>query len=570
MKVLLLHPKDKFSKDFARGSDLVVDLARAPRLTYERWARDSGGRVTSLDSFREPIADLHLAKHALALDSIHLFDGQGIDWWSLASYLVVDGLLESVLLRRLAKQIAGNAELFCTRPDARAEFLRILVGGNLTYISSAGTNQTIRHYLNVFSRLDRAQILQVLQDKWDPQHRFRRRMGHRVDTGKEPVVLLPSAYVNISRTAIAYAKLLPAQRFLLVYARTSGRISGLPPNVQAVPLHPYYDGGNPSDLPDLLSRWQDLNAKLGSSSEELRGAERLGAMKTIPDFIARGASARDAWNRVFESHNVVACLSADDTNAYTRIPLLLARRRGLSAVACHHGALDYRMAVKTPSGTAYLAKSEMEKDYLENVCRVSQEIVLAGPASAQSITDSAATTARPWMVLFTEPYEADGWRIEEVYRDLLPPLLNLAHICHLRLIIKLHPFESSKEHRKLHAKLLSKDQIGNVEIVEEPLSPKGWSKVNFALTVQSSVALECKQRNIPIFLLGWLHARYGGYLEQFAKFGAGQILMSAEDLATVPDRLAGYEPGNVACLGTEIAPSCLQQMLGSRKAVLDG
>jgi hypothetical protein len=570
MKVLLVHPLDEIPASCASvAPDLIVDLARAPEASYQFWTERLGCSVISLHDFREPIEDLHSAKRVLDLDRNHLVDDQGIDWWSLASYLVVDGLLQSFLLLRLAKKIGAPAELFCTRPDARAEALRVLLGTKLVYLGSSQSSigQKLKHYRNVFSRLDRTQIAQIIADKWDPQHQIRRRCRKKGEDGHEQAILLPSAYINISRTAIAYARLLPEQHFLLVHARSSGKLSQLPPNVQSLPLHPYYKKGAPEDLGELLRGWEALQRQLTSNSEAMHQAEQLGAMRSIPAFIERGVSARDAWKSVFESHNVVGCLSADDTNVYTRVPLVLAERRGLASVACHHGALDFRMAVKNLHGNAYLAKSEMEKDYLENICRMAPEKITVGGPASPIVVHSRRDAERPWLVFFTEPYDADEWRIAEVYRDLLPMLLGLSRECRLRLVLKLHPFESVKSHRNLHAAYLPPQQLHDFDIVAVPFSEDSWNRIRFAVTVQSSVALECTQRGIRVFLFRWLQMRYGGYLDQFARFGAGCVLDLPQDLESIPERLATYKVGGdlEKTLGTAISPGALQRFLSSQR-----
>jgi hypothetical protein len=565
MKVLLLHPEDGIPQ--AKGGttfDLIVDLARAPKATYELWSRESRCRVISVYDFVDSVEDLAQVRKILNLQQRELIDEHGIDWWDLVSYLVLDGLLASLLLARLAREIGRGADLFCTRPDTRAEVLQTVLGSTLRYLTPARhtVGKRLRRYRNVMSRLDRAQIAQVVEDKWDPLHQIRRQFGRRRPSQGEPIVLLPSAYINVSRTAVAYAKLLPSQKFLLVYARRSGKLTEIPANVHAVPLHPYYPSKAPNDLADILARWKDLRMQMICASEEMRQADLLGGMNEIPSYIARGVAARDAWNCVFEGHNVAGCLSADDVNVYTRIPLILAQRRGLASVACHHGALDYRMAVKTRHGNAFLAKSEMERDYLENVCGlVPEKIIVGGPAASHLESDGPVSAIdRSWLMFFTEPYEADAWRVEEVYRDLLPRLLDLARSCGLRLVLKLHPFESIKEHKNLHARLLSSKQRRELDILAGPLPTEFWNKINFAITVQSSVALECTQRRIPVFLCGWLQARYGGYLRQFAKFGAGEIIRSPEELTGIPARLASYAV-SAEKLGTQIQPAALATLL---------
>ena len=91
-----------------------------------------------------------------------------------------------------------------------------------------------------------------------------------------------------------------------------------------------------------------------------------------------GIAVRDAWNEVFESETVLGCLCADDSNPYTRIPLILAANRGIPTLVCHHGAMDSKMAVKVAHADTYLAKGEIERDFLVRSCGVAPEKVVLG------------------------------------------------------------------------------------------------------------------------------------------------------------------------------------------------
>ena len=62
---------------------------------------------------------------------------------------------------------------------------------------------------------------------------------HRRAQLKEPVMLLPSAYSNVTRTVLAYAAQLRDRRFLLATTRRSGETNDLPANVASVPLSAY-------------------------------------------------------------------------------------------------------------------------------------------------------------------------------------------------------------------------------------------------------------------------------------------------------------------------------------------
>jgi hypothetical protein len=400
----------------------------------------------------------------------------------------------------------------------------------------------LQHYAGVVTRLDAVQFRQVLADKMDPEHSVRRRMSRRVLRDKRPAVLLPTAYGNVSRTAIAYARLLPQQRFLLVHARSSGKLRDLPENVDSASLDGYFLPVREHEISSLLAAWEKLKSLLVPTFPEFVAAEAMGALGRFPSLLRWGLAIRDAWNHLLDVEEITACFSADNSNPYSRVPLILARQRGLPAVACHHGALDFRMILKgTGDADVYLAKGEMERDYLVRRCQAPGEMIVMGAAAEPKAVSKRRSTslnaARPWMVFFTEPYAVFGWRVDEVYRELLPHLLALAESCGVQLVFKLHPFESVRGHRRLLRRHISREQERRIPVLSGPMTQERWSKVRLAMTVQSTMALECSERGIPAFLCSWLADTQSGYVEQFARYKVGHILNSVRDLAGVPHLL---------------------------------
>jgi hypothetical protein len=548
MKVLLLHPEDQPSRRNALGRwDLVVDFGRAPISTYDEWSRQAGGRVISLYDFALEIEDLYYTRKLLQLGMGSLVDEWGIDWWDVLSLEVAAQLQQLMLVHRLANHLTPNSELYTTRPFALATALHKLCGGPLVSLGSGvgSALRNLRHYSEAFSRLNAAQVAQVLQDKFDPNHELRRRFAPRENSSGCPVVLLPSAYVSVSRMAVSYAALLPDTHFLLVCARGSGELKSLPSNVRMVSLDSFFAPADQSQATDLLELWGDLRERLIRSAGEFKSAQAVGVLERMPALIRWGMALRSAWSRVFGSENIVGCLCTDDSNPYSRIPLILAKKNKVPALACHHGALDAWMAVKTQHADFYLAKGEMEKDYLVRTCRVTpQQIVMGAPAvsNPSSIETPERISDRPWMVFFTEPYHAAAWRTDEVYRELLPRLSALANACGLDLVFKLHPFESVEAHRRLLRRHVSKAEAAQIHVVAGAPSAELWHKAQFALTGQSTVAVECTARGIPVFLCAWLRDSYTGYVRQFERFGIGQVLDSAEQIADIPRLLASPSP----------------------------
>jgi hypothetical protein len=543
MRVLLLHPEDQFQAPRSdRRWDLVVDLGRAPAATYERWGTAAGCRVISLYDFRQDFEDLHHLRDLLQLGMGQWVDGFGIDWWDVLSLMIEPDLRQLMLIGRLAHELRGGCELYASRSTGLATALQSLTGAKSVRIAS-GFRPAMgwaRHYRDVFSQLDAAQMSQVVQDKFDRQHLVRRRLARGRRGSKVPVVLLPSAYVNVSRTAASYAALLPAEKFLMVYARNSAHLETLPSNIFTTSLDSYFVTRDKREAAALAKTWELLRRRLVAQAQEYSAANATGVLDRIPGLLRWGIAVRDAWNEVFESETIIGCLCADDSNPYTRLPLILAKNREIPTLACHHGAMDSKMAVKLPHADTYIAKGEIERDFLVRRCRVAPgKIVLGGQGlpSTTELAHPAARSSAPWLVFFTEPFQAGGWRTEEVYRELLPKLWALAETCGLKLVFKIHPFESVKGHRRILREYLPRQEPGIGVIAGAP-SPQLWRNTRIALTVQSTVALQCASLGIPVFLCSWLRDSSTGYVEQFSRFGIGQTVDSADKLSEIPGLLA--------------------------------
>ena len=51
------------------------------------------------------------------------------------------------------------------------------------------------------------QLMGIFWDKYDPGYQFRAPLNGKRKPQDAPVVLLPTAYINVSRTGIAYANI---------------------------------------------------------------------------------------------------------------------------------------------------------------------------------------------------------------------------------------------------------------------------------------------------------------------------------------------------------------------------
>jgi hypothetical protein len=577
MRVLLLHPDDDFHGSWtSQHWDSVVDLGRAPKSFYDERSAALRCPVFSVFDLAVEVGDLQIWRGLLELGMGRVVDRFGIDWWDVISLVLQPELQDVQLALRMAEKLSGCRTLVASRPSVTAEALRLQLGIPLQVLHRGLEKRLVprilRRSATAARNLSFEQLLQVVYDKYDPHYRWRRKLAGaptqaaewKWKAESEPVVLLPSAYSNVTKTALSYAGILPEQKFFLVLARESAAVSPVPANVQTARLAGFATKRcDRNELQKLEVCWKQMEQSL-DEHPAFRLPVQLGVLKKGPRWLRWGQAIRDAWIRVFETRSVAGCLSADDSNPYTRIPLLLAEQRGIPAVACHHGALDCRMAFKNPRFSNYLAKGEMERDYLERTCGVDASRIRIGAASSPPRENASLWSERaPWITFFTEPYETDFWRVEAIYREVLPRLCAAARGSGRTVVLKLHPFESARQRRRLVARTLHEDDRKLVSVTDAPLSREILQKTWCAVTVESTVAFECAAVGIPAFLCGWLRHAYAGYAPQYVRFGVGRMLEMPDDLLRIPDMLRAVMPDSdiASRLVQAISPEALSEVL---------
>jgi hypothetical protein len=219
--------------------------------------------------------------------------------------------------------------------------------------------------------------------------------------------------------------------------------------------------------------------------------------------------------------------------------------------------------MKDLASNVYLAKSEMELDYLLRVCLLPGDRVAVG-APPSAVTGQRKTTLREPadIVFFSEPYESSGGRPDEVYRQLLPALCRVANQHERRVVVKLHPFERVAERSALLDQILVPEQRALINVTGGPISEGLLARTWFGVTVQSSSVADCAEAGIPCFLCAGLMDSPWGYVEQYTRFGMGILLRSVEDVCKIPAILS--EPSHTTPnrgLGKPIATETLRQLL---------
>jgi len=570
MRVLLLQPEDSPERGpWSRQHwDLIVDLGKSSAFSEETWGRKFGCPVVRADSFHHNIANVKHVREMFSAGRNRLVDEEGLDWWDLMSLLVAPSALALPALLSVAKEISPSAELWATRPGGAAGMVGLALGRSLQSFEPTGLARSAAramHYAGLVRRFSAAQFTEILLDKYDSGYQWRSRVAVRHQRCAKSVVLLPSAYSNVSRMAAAYARLLPEQPFLMVATRRSARQFVAPANVQVRDLAAYAKADSAAaEITSLTERWMKLRADL-CESLELRVLVQAGLLDSFPDWIRDGLNARNAWREVLEREPVEGVLCGDDSNRYTRLPVLLAVRRKIKTADFHHGALDGGYALKDLPCDLYLAKNEMERDYLLRVCGLPAEKVVLGAPAPENASSAIESThpSQSSAVLFSEPYEQAGMRADEIYRELLPSLCRVARQGGRGVVVKLHPFESLSQRRRMIRDLLTPEDRNLVSVVDGPLTSDLMAQAWFGITVESTTVIDCLRNGICCFLCGWLSLAPYEYAQQYARFGIGEVLQDAQQLLEIPSRLAEFHkrPPMKLNLSVTADPALLQRWL---------
>lgn len=549
MRILLLQPEDSARRGpwKAESWDLAIDLGRSSSFTAAAWSELLRCPVLRTESFSKGMADIKRVGKILAFGEGRVVDSEGIDWWSPYALEILREAALILGMQRLAAEIPRTAELWSTGPGRPAAFFAAILGIPLRAYRESFVARSLaraRRYARLPRHFSAAQLKEICLDKYDPAYRWRARFAARTQPMGRPVVLIPSAYTNVSRVASDYARMLPQQQFLLVSTRRSATLFNAPPNVQVRSLAAYAETNSPrNELGEIIESWKKLKAEL-QADPDLSLLQQLGMFDSFSATLAQGLAVRNAWRCVFNREPVCGVLCGDDSNMPTRLPVLLAARRGLPTLDFHHGAMDGFYLVKRLPCDMYLAKTELERDYLLRECGLpSDKVTLGAPVPVRRVSSSAGRaqdqhSKKKFIVFFSEPYENIGLRAEEVYRELLPALGRLANETGRGVVLKLHPFESESARSQIVRSVLAPAERKHLTVLSGPLSEELLSQTWAGVTVESTTVLDCALRGIPCFLCEWLAFPPFGYLQQYARFGAGQILRRVEDIAEIPRKLA--------------------------------
>ena len=574
MRVLLLHPEDRpDDRAWAQENrDVVVDLGFAGAETYADWSRRLKSSFFSIYKFAEYPQGYRWVNQVLERGRGRLLDSKGLDWWEILALKSYHDLHALFLVRQFQKEIGSAVpELSATRPHSFTKIAEHAMDVPIRYFktNATGPKQKIGRVLRSARMLQPKQIVDIAFDKWDSAYQLRRHLArHRRARVLDTCVLLPSAYSNVTRSVLAYAASLPEVQFLLVTTRNNALTGMYPRNVSVAPLAAYVEpsAALSKEITDLQRDWLKFSREMRLQDEQFRCMADTGVWDNFPSDLARGLQLRDAWSNVLESEHISGVLCGDDLNHDTRLPLILARKNGLNALYCSHGALDLGFLFKKPFADAYLVKGEMEKDYLESTGAVDKgRIFVAAPGS--SGVGPRQSSIRDAIVFFSQPYEVTGGRVESIYSEVLPQVYAISREAGRKLVVKLHPFESVRARRALVNSILA--TLHDVEIVGGVPPDEVISRAWCGVTVDSSIAVECALREIPVFLCGWLDLTSAGYCRQFARFAVGHLLNKPDEIQQIPRIVAAFRPDHAVLkrLWYEAEPMQLREIISGARQV---
>ena len=584
MKILLVHPDDSpVEGPWSRSHwDYVIDLGWAGGAAYHDWERQMGCPVRGFYGFAGGPEDFRRIADILRPGRGILVDDCGLDWWEILAPLRSLELLNVVIVKRILPEIA-SAEIFCTRSHPIANLLAKAAGRDIRMIqlrNQSALREKLQRIRLVAALLSPAQIFQIVLDKWDMDYRLRSRVVRLPSPASRSSVLLPSSYSNVTRMLNAYAKLLPQTEFSLVTTRQNGVTAGLAANVRTTSLANFA----PAVISDSIRRevrslehgWSRLLDGPLRANQEIAWATDSGWFADIGRSFERWLRVREAWRHVLSVERISAVLCADENNPMNRLPVLLARNLKLPTVHCDHGALNALLPLRTPACDHYLVKGEMEREFMSRTFLVKADRITVGapeepfadgsePGSTQKGTSNCAGA----IVFFSEQYELTLGRTEILYKQVLPGLCAIARSRGSRVIVKLHPFESLTSRRRLLRQVLSKEDWRQVSLVTGALTGEFLAGIWFAVTVESSVAVDCASRGLPCFLCSWFVPPLAGYEKQFVRHGAARSLESPEQIGKIPELLEDFRitPEIQRGLWSPITPARLEALLSNSRGL---
>ena len=579
MNILLLHPLDSPWSDIWREKkwDMVVDLGWAGEESYLKWEQIYKCKIISIWSGIEKVTFYQQVNDIQDTMRDQLVDTYGIDWLDMILPLLRKHIFDMILSREIVPYLPPHAIVFVSRPHVLADYISEALGQSAIILYQ---NQTVSRaeksleYVKKAFHFSSKQLYEILVNKFDALYQKRRLLKlqlKRAD-GSMPLVFVPSSYVNVSTNASKFAASMSDYEFLIVTLQPNAKLFDERDNIRTTSIASYVPSVRAIqfELKQLLEQWGHVRQALIKNNTAFELLDRNGAFNALPAFLRRGLILKAAWKKAFETLRPDSLFCGDENNSDMRLSTLVAKSLGIRTVSFHHGALDCSMYLKPLSSNFYLTRSLMEYDYLSNIDMLSTGALIKPNVCEISLhrREVLERSNEGLIIFFSEPYECGEGRVDEIYRSILKPLLKIARSDHRRIIVKLHPFESVKQRTKLIRNIVTPEDLAMIQVIEGPLDSELLEQAWFVITLKSSVVIDCAEKNIPCFMCKWLDYFCNGYIDQFAKFGAGLLLNKQEEINDIPLFLLKYYQKKSAVLANNFyAPdiSKLKRLLAGQK-----
>jgi hypothetical protein len=231
----------------------------------------------------------------------------------------------------------------------------------------------------------------------------------------------------------------------------------------------------------------------------------------VPTLVPEVAAAIVGLDAVVAATRAETVIVGDEFSFVDRAALHLGKVRGIPTASRQHGVLDSHYLRDSILADVHLAWDEATVAWLEvhGAIPPGQTVRVAGRGAAEPGPPAGRGND---VVLFLQPLELVGVPMADWLSETLPPLLRAARSSGGRLRAKLHPLQS----RSALAALLPADFAGQVDLVTDISAREILQTARAAVTLDSSVAVDCRDFGVPCFSTAWYE---GTYAQDLARLG---------------------------------------------------
>jgi hypothetical protein len=201
----------------------------------------------------------------------------------------------------------------------------------------------------------------------------------------------------------------------------------------------------------------------------------------------------------------------DEFSFVDRAALHAARARGLATVSRQHGILDSHYRREGVLSDLHLAWDPATISWLADHGALRADGVARAAPRKAACDVARAGTGRD-IVVFLQPLEMIGVPTGDWMREALLPLARVAAAEGVALVAKLHPLQV----RAALEEFVPREARKGLRLVAAPSARELLASCGVAVTLDSSVAVDCRDAGIPCLSTAWYA---GTYAEDLARLG---------------------------------------------------